>query len=72
MTGVKRAYTLSEKSWRRSVGQGMWIGSCFGDHGRTMQIVKIGRRYKDGNQWVLDIEAEECEKNNAAGAAQDR
>jgi hypothetical protein len=63
MIGDKRTYTLSEKVWRRSCGLTMWRGSIFLDHGRTMQIVEVGQRYKYRNQWLIDIEAEEVEKN---------
>ena len=65
MIGDQRTYTLGEKSFRRQVAQGTWIGSIFGDHGRTMEIVKIGQRYKDGTQWVIDVETIEIEKHKA-------
>jgi hypothetical protein len=65
MVGDKRTYALSEKSFRRQVGSGMWVGSVFGDHGRTMKVIKVGQRYKDGTQWLIDIEAVEIEKDKA-------
>ena len=65
MVGDKRTYALSEKSFRRQVGSGMWVGSVFQDHGRTMNVIKVGQRYKDGTQWLIDIEAVEIEKDKA-------
>jgi hypothetical protein len=64
MIGDKRKYTLSEKSFRKQIAKG-WIGTVFGDHGRIMETVNIGQRYKDGNQWVIDVEAVEIVKNEA-------
>ena len=60
----KRTYTVSEELLRKQVRDGMWIGSVFGDHGRTMEVVKIGPRYKPSNAtwWVIDVEAVETEK----------
>jgi hypothetical protein len=63
MIGDKRTYTLGEKSFRRQIAQGTWVGSVFGDHGRTMEITQIGPRYKDGHQWVIEVVAVEIEKN---------
>jgi hypothetical protein len=61
MTGEKRTYTLSEKSFRKQAGRGMWVDSVFQDHGRTMRVTKIGQRYKDGAEWLINVEAVEIE-----------
>jgi hypothetical protein len=63
MIGDKKTYTLSEKSFRKQAGRGMWVDSVFGDHGRTMRVTKVGQRYKDGAEWLIDVEAVEIEKN---------
>jgi len=39
----------------------MWVGSVFQDHGRAMKVIKVGQRYKDGTEWLIDIEAVEIE-----------
>jgi hypothetical protein len=63
MIGDKRTYALSEKSFTRQAGRGMWVGSLFQDHGRAMKVIKVGQRYKDGTEWLIDLEAVEIEKN---------
>lgn len=67
MIGDKRTYRLSEKSFKKGAGKETWVGSVFEDHGRTMEVVKIGQRYKDGKRWLIDLEAVEIEKQHDEG-----
>jgi hypothetical protein len=48
MSTKSKTYALPEKNFLRQVGGGMWIGSLFKDHGRTMRVTAIGKAYGKG------------------------
>jgi hypothetical protein len=50
---------VSEKNFLRQAGRGMWIGSIFKDHGRTMKITAIGKAYEEGQDRLIEIAAVE-------------
>jgi len=53
---VRKTYTATERSWLRL---GMGIGGEFGDHGKQMRVVKIGKPYRppDEKENLIDVEA---------------
>ena len=62
---LMRKYTMPEKSLLRWIASGMWIGSTFRDHGMQMRITSIGKVYRDGNDKVIDFEAEQISKQGS-------
>jgi len=59
MSARSRTYVVSEKNFLRQAGRGMWIGSIFKDHGRTMKITAIGKAYEEGQDRLIEIAAVE-------------
>jgi hypothetical protein len=59
MSAKSKIYTIPEKNFLRQAGQGMWIGSVFKDHGRTMRVTAIGKAYKEGTERLIEITAVE-------------
>jgi hypothetical protein len=55
--------TVLEKIFIRQAGRGMWVGSIFNDHGKTMRITAIGQVYKMGKERLIDLTAIETEDN---------
>jgi len=59
MSTKPKTYTVPEKNFLRQAGRGMWIGSVFGDHGRTMKVTAIGKAYRNGKERLIEITAVE-------------
>ena len=59
MSTKSKTYTVSEKNFLRQAGRGMWIGSVFKDHGRTMRVTAIGKAYRNGKERLIEIAAVE-------------
>jgi len=55
-----KTYQVPEKNFLRQAAGGMWIGSTFRDHGRTMKITAVGKAYKEGRERLIDITAVEA------------
>jgi hypothetical protein len=64
MTGMPKKYTVPEKSLLRQIGRGFWVGSTFMDHGKMMRIVAIGPPYRDGQENLIDVQAEETPRTD--------
>jgi len=62
MTSNTRTYTIPERNFLSHTGRGMWVGSIFQDHGRTMRITAVGPVYKDGRERLIDVTAVEIQK----------
>ncbi len=59
MSTKSKTYVVPEKNFLRQAGRGMWIGSVFGDHGRTMRVTTIGKAYQNGKERLIEITAVE-------------
>ena len=59
MNQQTKIYIVPEKNFLRQVSRGMWIGSTFKDHGKTMKVVAVGEVRQEGKEKLIDITAVE-------------
>lgn len=60
MSTKSKTYVVPETNFLRQAGRGMWIGSVFRDHGRTMRVTAIGTAYGQGKERLIEITAVEA------------
>ena len=58
-----KTHTTLEERFVESVARGFWIGPEIIDDCRLMVITTIGKAYMKQNQWVIDFEATEIERD---------
>jgi hypothetical protein len=63
-----KTYTIPERNFLKQAAFGMWVGSTFRDHGRTMQVTAIGKARKEGRERLIDIFAIEVEPKRQAAS----
>jgi hypothetical protein len=57
MSTKSKTYAVCETNFLRQTGRGMWIGSVFKDHGRTMRVTAIGKAYGRAKERLIEITA---------------